>query len=263
MAARRRPLIALLSDFGTRDWYVGSLKAVILSRCPDARLLDITHEIPPYDVAAGAFTLAAVAPYVPDGAIVACVVDPGVGTARALLAVRTERHTFLGPDNGLLSLALDQARRRRIVRLDRPAYWLPRVSRTFHGRDIVAPVAAYLASGGSLARLGPVQAGYQLLPLPRLRLGSDRMQGCVLHIDAFGNLITNLPASLATRRPPGEIRYQRRTVPVVSSYGSGPRGRLCAVVGGAGYLELALYRGSAARRYRAKVGDRVEWHARG
>jgi len=264
MAAQRRvPLVALLSDFGTQDWYVACMKAVILSRCPGARLVDITHEIPAQDVVAGAFTLAASFPWFPPATIFLCVVDPGVGTARPLIAARAGGRVLVGPDNGLLGLVLAQTPRPRIVRLTERRVWLPRPSRTFHGRDILAPVAAALARGAALQRFGPATHQFQPLPLPIPRRRGLTVSGCIVHIDHFGNLLTSLPAQLAaTAAGRVRIRFGRQTARVVSSYGEGRRGELLALAGSSGYLELAIRDGSAAKRFRARRGAPITLEAR-
>ena len=259
MAHRSQPLIALLTDFGTRDWYVACLKAVILSIAPRARLVDITHEIPPQDIVAGAVILSAAAPSFPLGTIFACVVDPGVGTSRPLIAARADRASFVGPDNGIFGEVFRRSQRLDMVRLTNSHYWLPTVSQTFHGRDIVAPVAARLALGCPLQQLGRPHARYHPVELPSLRRSPQAVRGSIVFIDVFGNLITNLPASLMAQRAGWRVRYKRRLVRVVSSYEEGRSGELTAIVGSTGYLELAVRRDSAAVRYRAKRGDRVEW----
>ena len=253
------PLVALLTDFSTRDWYVAVLKAVILSRCPRAQVVDITHEVPPQDTVAGAFTLAAAAPWFPRGTVFLAVVDPGVGTRRALLAVRADHHYFVGPDNGLLALSLQRAKRVAVVQLTNRRYWLTPVHRTFHGRDIMAPVAAYLASGRSFTQLGSPRQRVTPLALPPFRREGARARGHVVHIDAFGNLITNVPATLLSGRR-GEraaLRYKQRSVRVVSSYADGRPNELIAVVGSLGFVELAINQGSAAWTVNAARGDEV------
>lgn len=250
------PLIALLTDFGTKDWYVGCLKGVLLTICPGARVVDISHDIPPQDVPAGALTLAAATPWFPRGTIFVCVVDPGVGTARRILAAQADGRTFVGPDNGLLAPVLDRAARRALVRVTNRRYWHPSVSATFQGRDIMAPVAAHLARGRSLSQLGSPVRTYQALDLPSPRRTRQGLAGRVAHLDHFGGLITNLPAGLigATAR----VRYRSRPVRLVSSYADGKPGELVSLKGSAGYLELAVRNGSAARRYRGRRGDRVQ-----
>lgn len=256
----RPPLIALLTDFGTRDWYVAAIRGVLLARAPRARLIDITHEIPPQDITAGAFTLAAAAPWFPPGTVFLTVVDPGVGSRRALIAVRAGRQSFVGPDNGLLALALERAKRVRIVQLTNRRYWLGNISQTFQGRDILAPVAAYLASGGSLGRLGPAVPRVVPLDLPAVERRGRSAHGHLVHIDAFGNLITNLPASLLEEREGARpvVRYQRHAVRVVSSYTDGRAHELIALPNSLGLIELAIREGSAAWTVNAKRGDKVE-----
>ena len=263
-------VVALLSDFGTREWYVASMKGVILSQAPDVRLVDVTHDIPPHDIVAGALTLAAAAPWFPPGTVFLAVVDPGVGTERALLAASANDCYFVGPDNGLLALSLARSRHPTIVRLARRRYWLDPVSRTFHGRDILAPVAAYLARGGSLHRLGP--PALDIVPTPLLsgpslarRSGSfrrgQRICGRIVHIDLFGNLITDLPDSFLAETGAmkhARIRYKRKTARVVSSYGEGSSTELIALAGSAGFIELAIREQSAERACAAQRGDRVE-----
>ena len=256
-----RPIIALLTDYGTRDWYAAVMKAIILSRVPHAQLVDITHEIPPQDVTAGAFILAAAVAWFPAGTIFVCVVDPRVGSRRALLAAEADGRYFLGPDNGLLSLALARARRRRIIRLTNHRLWLPAISRTFHGRDILAPVAASLACGGSWRRLGTPVHQIQTLEAFHTPLvhRAGALHGRIVHIDRFGNLITNLPATRKTSANPetSRVHYRGRAIRVVSSYDRGRPREPIAVIGSLGMIELAVRNGSAAKRLNARRGDPV------
>ena len=257
----RPPLLALLTDFGPRDWYVATLKAVLLSRCPTARLVDITHEVPPQDTVAGAFTLAAAVPWFPPGTVFLAVVDPEVGSGRAIIAARADHYYFVGPDNGLLTLSVQHAKRLTAVRLTNRRYWLTPVSATFQGRDVMAPVAAHLARGGSLGRLGVTLPHLAPLALPTVRQEGSVFHGHVVHIDAFGNLVTNISASsLAPRagRRHVVVRYKRRAVRVVSSYAAGGPRELVAVVGSLGLIELAIRNTSAAWTFNAARGDEVE-----
>ena len=253
-------LVALLTDFGARDWYVAALKGVLLSRAPRARLVDITHELPPQDIVAGGFTLAAAAPSFPAGTVFLAIVDPGVGTSRALLAARADGRWFVGPDNGLLAPSLAQAGSRTVVTLTNRRYWGASISRTFHGRDIMAPVAAYLARGGALQRLGPVRSRVVPWPIPPVRECRGVVSGIVAHIDVFGNLITTLEATRwLGQHPKGlvRLRYRGRGVTMVSSYAEGRPNELVAVVGSLGLIELAVPLGSAAARTGARRGDPV------
>jgi S-adenosylmethionine hydrolase len=254
----RTPVIGLLTDFGTREWYAAVVKAVLLSRCPRAQLIDITHDVPRQDVVAGAITLAAAASWFPRGSVLLGVVDPGVGTGRALLAAHADGRYFVGPDNGLLAPILQRAGRRRIVRLTNRRYWLKPVSRTFHGRDILAPIAAVLAAGGSLARLGKPVTRIAPLKLPPARQRDGVWTGEVMHVDTFGNLITNLPGSASGGRgAAARVVCKRRMVRVVSSYAAGQAREVIAVEGSLGLIELAVRGGSAARRLGAGRGTRV------
>ncbi len=286
MKDHRSGAIALLTDFGTRDWYVGALKGVIASRAPGVPLIDITHEVPPHDVMAGAFTLAAVVPWFPIGTVFLAVVDPEVGSRRSLVAARVDGRYLVGPDNGLLALCIAGGRHVRIIRLTNSRYWLTPLSRTFHGRDIMAPVAAHLATGGTLASLGVPMRRIIPLALPSVERRGRTMRGRIVHIDAFGNLVTNLrpldfgygldretfarsrperakrvegrlPAHAGRGRAP-RCRYKRRDIRVVSSYAEGSAGELIAITGSLGMVELAVRARSAQRLVHAKRGDPVE-----
>lgn len=253
----RVPTVALLSDFGTRDWYVAALRGVILSRCPRATLVDITHDIPPQDILGGAFTLAAAVPWLPLESVVLAVVDPGVGSRRPLLAARAHRRYFVGPDNGLLTLALQQANQRTILRLTNRRFWLSPVSRTFQGRDIMAPVAAYLAGGGSFNRLGIPTTHLCPLAVPKPSVTPRRIRGCVIHVDAFGNIMTNVPGSFLIP-PPVALRYRQRPIRLVGTYAEGRGGEAVGLVNSQGLLEVAVREGSAAARLKARRGDPIE-----
>ncbi|MBI4354671.1 MAG: SAM-dependent chlorinase/fluorinase [Candidatus Omnitrophica bacterium] len=253
------PLIALVTDFGTTDWYAACVKSVIWSVCPTARLLDLTHEIPPHDVLVGALTLSSVVPWLPQKTICVGVVDPGVGTNRAPIAASADGRFFVGPDNGLFSKVFDRAEHLTIVRLTQRRYWQSQVSSTFHGRDIFAPVAGHLARGRALHLFGSSVKTYRRLSWPSFQQTSTSVRGAVLHVDRFGNAITNIPEQLVARHPDGRVRCGPRKVRLVSTYGAGRVGELIAVIGSHGYLELALRERSAAARYRITRGDAVEF----
>ena len=193
-------LITLTTDFGLRDPFVGIMKGVVLSICPSARLVDLTHEIPPQDVLAGGLALEAAAPFFPAGTVHLAVVDPGVGTTRRAIAIRAGGFYLVGPDNGLFTFALD-GDGWTAVALTAPEYRLANVSRTFHGRDVFAPAAAYLASGVPLERLGPTVSDPERLRRPACRLEDGELVGEVLDADRFGNLRTSIPAARLVEIP--------------------------------------------------------------
>src|SRR6266550_581884 len=187
-----RAVIALLTDFGTRDHYAGAMKGVALGICPDATLVDISHEVPPHDVGGGALELAACFKYFPAGTVFLVVVDPGVGSSRRGIAADSGDFKFVAPDNGVLTLALDEAPPRKIVELTERRYARPTVSRTFEGRDRFAPAAAWLARGIELTALGRPAGSIQRLEIPHADVTDERIVGQVLRVDRFGNLITNI-----------------------------------------------------------------------
>lgn len=257
------PLITLTTDFGLQDPFVGVLKGVIWSRCPAARVADLTHQIPPGDLRAGAFVLLTAHRFFPRGAVHLAVVDPGVGGPRSALAARSAQAYFLGPDNGLLSWALEQAGTIEVRRLENDRLWLRPVSATFHGRDVFAPVAAYLASGGRFAALGPRVAEWVRLPWPAPQAHAGGWRGEVLYVDRFGNAITNLPVALVEKGPrPAHLWLpDRRRVPLGAFYGAVPQGSPVVVPGSSGFLEVAVHGGNAAHRFNLRPGTPVFWPA--
>jgi len=247
--------ITLTTDFGVQDWFVGTMKGVIASIAPEARIIDITHEISPGDITAAALALAASYNYFPPKTIHVAVVDPGVGGKRDALLIETERHYFIGPDNGIFTLVLRHEKKHRIRRLDNPCYFLPEVSRTFHGRDVFAPVAAHLSRGVKPSAMGTLKADCSQLSWPEAVRRGTRAEGAIIHFDRFGNAITNLPNTWL----PGEMQLQigRRTVPVCNCYSAVQPGRLVAVPGSAGYVEIAVNQGDARRQLHLRRGMKV------
>jgi S-adenosylmethionine hydrolase len=245
-------LIALLTDFGTSDWYVASMKGVLLSLAPSSRLIDISHDLSPHDITAGAFVLAESARWFPKGTVFLAVIDPGVGSDRPVIAAEADGRRFIGPDNGLLGLALARAARPRVVRLMNPSLRLPAVSNTFHGRDLLAPAAAALARRVPLRHLGPLVDAWQPAPWPHPRSRGGIVEGEIVLIDRFGNAISNIAA---TTQRPRAVRLRGRTARVVSSYAEGQRGKLLALIGSHGYVECAMVNGSAAAAFRIHRGD--------
>src|ERR671914_153528 len=187
-----RPVVALLTDFGTRDHYAGTMKAVILGICPDVTLVDITHDIPPHDVMTAALELAASYKYFPSGTIFLVVVDPGVGSARRGIAADTGEFRFVSPDNGVLTAVLRESPAKRVVELTERRFARPTVSRTFEGRDRFAPAAAWLAKGTQLSALGRPASGLHVLDIPIPVITGELLTGVVLAIDRFGNLVSNI-----------------------------------------------------------------------
>ncbi|NBD35651.1 MAG: hypothetical protein GVY30_06595, partial [Chloroflexi bacterium] len=185
-------LISLTTDFGIQDAYVGIMKGVMARIAPSAPLVDITHTVPPQDVRAAAYLLWTALPYFPEESVHLVVVDPGVGTQRRAIAARTAWGTLVGPDNGVFSYLWAATAPQQVVALQNTAYQRPQVSQTFHGRDIFAPAAAHLARGVPLAELGPAVSDLVRLPAPRLTVSGTRLEGEVLHIDHFGNVITSV-----------------------------------------------------------------------
>jgi len=247
-----RPILALLTDFGTRDHYVGAMRGVVLGICPDATLADITHDIEPQDVLGGALELAAAFAYFPQGTVFLCVVDPGVGSARRPLAAEAGGYRFVGPDNGLLTLAFDEVTPSRVVELTESRYALPTISRTFEGRNRFAPAAAWLATGIDLSALGPSVRDWTRLDVPEPSLDGACLSGVVLRVDRFGNLITNITRQRfddVAVREPIQISVGGQPVPNrVNAYAEALSGSLCALFGSSGQLEIAVAGGNAAAR---------------
>ena len=253
-------LITLTTDFGLRDPFVGIMKGVMLSICPSARLVDLTHEVPPQDIVAGGLALEAAAPFFPAGTVHLAVVDPGVGTGRRGIAVRAGGSFLVGPDNGLFTWALEGPGW-TAVSLTAPEYRLAEVSRTFHGRDVFAPAAAYLASGVPLERLGPVVADPERLLRPGCRLEGAQLVGEVLDADRFGNLLTSIPAARLDEVPgAGGVVVEvggRLVHGPVDAYDEGAAGAPAFIVGSTGRLEIFVKAGSARDHLAARRGTIV------
>jgi S-adenosylmethionine hydrolase len=247
-----RPLVAFLSDFGTRDHYAGTLKAVVLGVCPDATLVDIGHEIAAHDVLAGALELAACYKYFPAGTIFLVVVDPGVGSSRRGIAADCGDYKFVAPDNGVLSAVFRELPPKKVVELTERKYARPTVSRTFEGRDRFAPAAGWLAKGIALVSMGKSITNYQMIELPRAEVGVDAISGEVVRVDRFGNLITNIDRKsleqFAGGRPIAVTLADRDIPRLVATYAEAPAGELCALFGSTDHLEVAVNAGDAAHQ---------------
>ncbi|MBI4888240.1 MAG: SAM-dependent chlorinase/fluorinase [Acidobacteria bacterium] len=256
-----RPVIALLTDFGTIDHYAGTVKGVVLGVCPEAAVVDITHEIPPHDVLAAALELAAAYKYFPPGTVFLVVVDPGVGSARRAMAAEAGGYRFVAPDNGVLTLVFREVPPKRVVELTERRYARPSVSRTFEGRDRFGPAAAWLAKGIELTAFGRTLASWQSLEVPEPSVGDTQIVADVLRVDRFGNLVTNLDRRTFDRFAGVgaiEIVAGREAVgKVVGAYADAEAGSLCALFGSTEHLEIAVSGGSAAARLALGRGARI------
>jgi S-adenosylmethionine hydrolase len=257
------PTLTLTTDFGLKDGFAGTMKGVIWSICPLAQIADISHTITPQNVLEGAFVLWRAYPFFPAGTVHVAVVDPGVGTLRRPLAARLGVHYFVGPDNGLFTPMLEDAEKNgvplQIVHLTNKKYFLAQVSRTFHGRDIFAPVAAALANGVTLADLGPAISDPLRLSLPKPEKTMTGWRAHVTVVDVFGNLTTDLPAAALAGHAQVTFHLRGREARgLVSSYGDEHPGELVALVDSENFVEIAVVNGSAARVTGAQVGDVVE-----
>ena len=253
-------VITLTTDFGTRDWFVGTMKGVIAGIAPNVNAIDLTHELRPGDIRGGAFALAASHRFFPKGTIHVVVVDPGVGSQRRAIAVRTPTGIFVGPDNGVLSWALAKERITAIHALENEAYFLQPVSGTFHGRDIFAPVAAHLARGVPIRRVGPALKDFVRLDWPPPRQRSGTVAGEVIYVDRFGNGITNLESRLlrGTGRASCEVHARGRWLcPVRAFYQAAEPKTPVVVVGSSGFLEIAVNGGSAEAALGVRIGTGV------
>jgi hypothetical protein len=253
-------MITLLSDFGDSDVYVGVMKGVIAQIDRAIAIIDLTHQIPPQDIAAARFALMNAYPYFPPGTVHIAVVDPGVGSSRRGVAVEFAGGYLVGPDNGLFSGVLSQSKAIAAVELTNSHYWrTPQPSNTFHGRDIFAPVGAHLARGVNLSELGEAIAVSSLVqfPLPAYSLTNIGATGCIQYIDRFGNLITNIPASLVQGQN-WSVMAGNLNIPSGYTYGDRPPGSLLALVGSHGWVEIAVNGGNAKSQLNLDCLDVVQ-----
>jgi S-adenosyl-L-methionine hydrolase (adenosine-forming) len=264
--SRMRPIVALLSDFGSQDHYVGAMKGAVLSVCPEAQLVDVVHDLPAHDVEAGSFTLAAAVDAFPPGTVFLAVVDPGVGTSRRGLAVQTRAHRFVAPDNGLLTLVLADHPSAAVHAITNAGLFRFEVSATFHGRDVFGPVAGHLARGMPIEEVGPVAKDPHRLPLPEVRRrGEHEWEGEVVHVDRFGNLTTNVSArdleGILSHfdSDPTEVVVvvEGAILPLVRTYADVVEGEAGALLGSSRRLEVAIHGGNASRILGAARGAAV------
>jgi S-adenosylmethionine hydrolase len=261
----RPSVIALLTDFGDEDWFVASIKAVILSLNPRATIVDISHRIPSFDVDAAAFVLFAASKYFPKGTVFLAVVDPGVGSERKLLLVESARYFFIAPDNGVLSLVLEGEKVKQVRQVTNSRFFLRRPSRTFEARDKMAPVAAWLSLGQKVESFGPELCRYVKKTFPQPEFIGPEVRGRILYADKFGNLITNIPASAVEAVPmSGSAKKLSLFVNATrvggfkESYASARKGELFFLVGSLGLVEIAARESSAFKRIKPKPGAVVK-----
>jgi S-adenosyl-L-methionine hydrolase (adenosine-forming) len=258
----KNSIITLLTDFGTKDHYLASMKGVILNINPKCLLIDITHQVSPHDIREGAFILANAYSHFPKGTIHLAVVDPGVGGARRPLLLVTENYFFVGPDNGLFTMITQKESLSQVIALDKQRYHLSRVSTTFHGRDIFAPVAAHLSMGVRPNALGHKIDSLKGLEFRRTFIKEGKLLGEILHVDTFGNLVSNIDEGRLIRfirgRPCG-IRVGRKTIRgLKKGYGEGKKGEPIALFGSGGFLEISVREGNAQKSLKVKRGDPIQ-----
>lgn len=256
-------LITLLTDFGLQDGFPAVMKGVIWNIAPQVLIVDISHDVSPQDVMQAALLLGRGAPYFPSGTIHVGVVDPGVGTSRRAIAARLGDQFFIGPDNGLVTLLLERAESNRqeisFVSLDKPSYWLPEVSKTFHGRDIFAPVAAYLAMGISLEQIGSSMNDPKRLAIPRPSRISSGWLGQVIYIDHFGNLSTNIQAKdLGSSKVVTTTIKGIQITGMATAFAGYPADTPIVLIDSSDALAISVVNGSAAELLDSQVGDQVE-----
>lgn len=249
--------IALLTDFGTKDYFVGAMKGVVLSINPDAQIVDITHDIEPQNIRSAGFTLANCYRDFPQKTIFVSVVDPGVGSDRRAVVVETKSYYFVAPDNGLLSFVLANETDFRAFELTNPNYFRPNVSQTFHGRDIFAPVAAWLSTGIDIKEFGREVSDIIRFEISSPnRISDNEIEAEIIYIDHFGNVITNLKSNDLTERFTVEINNQKIETHQ-TNYAQAKANELFTIWGSAEYLEIVAYQNSASNILKAEIGDKI------
>jgi S-adenosyl-L-methionine hydrolase (adenosine-forming) len=253
-------MITLTSDFGLKDPYVAELKGAILTINKNANIIDVTHEVEKFNVRMGAFMLASTAPYFPDGTIHLAVVDPGVGTERRGILVQTQEGYFVGPDNGILMIAAQNQEITHAYKLTNPKFMLPKVSSTFHGRDIFAPAAAYLDMGLKPSEFGPEISNLITPDFTFVKQRNGSLIGEVLHVDSFGNIITNINQKEIVQAKSVQVKLQKISLnlAICKTYSSAKSQKAIALIGSHGFLEITINLANAARKFNVKAGDLVE-----
>jgi len=260
----RNSAIALITDFGEDDFFAASLKGVITRINPSARIIDITHRIPSFDIVAASFVLLSSYKYFPPGTVFLVVVDPGVGSSRKVLLIKTKKFFFIAPDNGVLSLALEEETIEKLIEVKNKKFFLPELSSTFEGRDKMAPVAAWLSKGISCDEFGTEVKQYKKLKSQKPVLKGKEVIGQIVYIDKFGNLITNIPGqmldSLRAKSRKARPSLHVKGVEVgsfVQNYSKAKKGELVFLIDSLWMVEIAAREASAAKKLKAKTGDEV------
>ncbi|MCW3995116.1 MAG: SAM-dependent chlorinase/fluorinase [Candidatus Bathyarchaeota archaeon] len=253
-------MITLTTDFGLTDTYVAQMKGVILTINPNATIIDNTHNVEKFNIRMGAFMLTSISPYFPKGTVHLAVVDPGVGTARRAIVIQTKHSFFVGPDNGILLLAAQNQGIEHIYEIANHEFMLPKVSDTFHGRDVFAPAAAYLDNGVNPHAFGP-QINDAVIPrFATVAHKEGWLVGEVLHVDGFGNVITNIQTPEVIEKQYIDVKFCQTFIKpkIAKTYAQTPRHQAIALIGSHGFLEIALNQGNAAKKFHVKTGDKIE-----
>ena len=253
-------MITLTSDFGLKDPYVAEMKGVILTINPQANIIDVTHSIEKFDIRVGAFVLASVTPYFPKDTIHLAVIDPDVGTERRAILIQTKQGFFIGPDNGVLMLAAQNQSIEHLYEISNPKFMLPKVSSTFHGRDVFAPAAAHLDRGVKPSEFGPEITEAAMIKFPSVERRNSSLIGEVWHIDDFGNIITNISQKDLPQNQVVNIKLigVLQNISFGKTYSQAKPHEPLALIGSHGFLEIALNQGNAAEKFNAKPGDKIE-----
>ncbi len=254
-------IITFTTDFGNRDPYVGMMKGIVLTVNPEALLIDITNEIPAHDIIYASFMLSNVYGYFPPGTIHIAIVDPGVGAGRKNIAALTENYLFIGPDNGIFSVVFTKEKVLEIREITNSPFVTERVSSTFHGRDVLAPCAGHLSAGKEFSDVGPIVENIKYLKYPKLKINKNMMIGEVVSIDSFGNMITNI-SEQGFRSFVGKREFEiyfasERFNKIEKTYGNVPVGKLIAIFGSSGYLEISMNGGNASSYFMTTVGSTI------
>lgn len=263
-----RPIITLTTDFGLKDTFVGLIKGVILGINPYAKIVDLTHNIQRHNIFEASQTILMSYKYFPPATIHVVVVDPGVGANRRPILVVTENHYFIGPDNGTFTSIFEECQSSffKVYNITASHYFLSMSGSTFHGRDIFAPVAAWLSKGIDSRKLGDEITDYKVIPVSKPTLSDNRLNGEIISIDNFGNAISNISKEHITElAPPGQqeklrVSFNDKDLSLVNYYAENKSNDLAAVINSFGYLELYSYKGSAAEKFDTKIGDSVIIH---